>query len=369
VLSSSCGKENKDKVGYDFQAPKLAPIVDAAAPKALKSGKGPTTLQLEDTSTVCTFQDGSGCDTLQGFLTFAKSYVFQKSSDPAVAAPTYYRYWVDTVDLALSQTKERLKDNKIEEGQTACYSGEAKTVPFVFPIAGQQVTVNAKLFCYEQQTTPDAGTSQDFAFGKDADSFWLVYRTKDKGTTTGKGSRIVIAKAKANGKEADIWFLGGSYQQTPGAASAQYRVNAQRILANASNGSFVFNSVEDPALPLVFASFFANSNGKKLYMEARTAGEGTSAGAPHVDVAGMAPGTGACLEAGNIEVETTGCDDVKKIPATFGVKTPFHSAAHTSSGGIAVPVALELEANKAALEAIEKMDYASKGVGAMPTGK
>lgn len=371
VISSLISGCSKDKSGTRFGAPNIAAIVDASVPNALKTSSasnnklwnrlGPISAAYAAPAT-CTSKNGGGgsststCSTAADYISFVRDEVFQKVS--GVAAPQYYRYWVDVLDTAMSETDGRIASN---DEAPACLSQTPVDVAFSFNINGQAVTVTEKLQCWEQQTAPGAAT-QNMAFGKDSDHFYLVYRTDDNALTSGSGERYLIAKASADGNSAEIWFVGASCQTGGGCSSrSQFNVNAQRVLANKTSGAFTFNSVEylTTAQNMIFGDFFANSNGTNIYLEAAFGSGGSM-----TDVSGMtSAGNGAsnCVLASTLATAaSTDCASIGRsgMPSNFGLTAPMRNRAplwqadDTARGNFLT-----------ALQAISDIDYSAQGVG------
>ena len=366
-LVSGCSKESGS--GTTFGAPNIGAIVDAAIPSRLKGAsaslrqrKVESWLGLTSafaTSATCTSgasADSSGCATASNYIDFLRSEVFEKAT--GVSGTQYYRYWVDVLDTAMSQTNSRLAEDTTPP---ACLDQTPVSVNYSFNVNGQSVTVTQKLQCWEQQTAPGA-TSQNMAFGKDSEYFYLVYRTDDNALTNGSGERYVIAKATIDGNQAEIWFVGAGCQVVGGgscSSRSDFKVNAQRVLANKSTGQFTFNSVEDDSLTgYIFNDFYGNTDGTNLYLEAGFARGGTL-----FDVTGMtSAGNGAnnCILTSDLSSAGT-CTSLGRssMPANFGLTAPMRNK-HSSKWQAD---ASAKSAYLTALQAIADIDYTAQGVG------
>jgi len=356
-IFSSCGKK---KQGSQFGAPNLGTIVDAAAPSNLKTTSllfnSELNLNREDRASCSVLNnDSSGCSTATSFMNFVRSEVFQKIS--GVAATMYYRYWVDVVDTAISQTNTRLAGI---EDSAACLGQTPATVNFTFPMQGTTVSVSTRLQCWEAQSGSGAAT-QNMAFGKDENYYYLVYRTNDNATTSGSGVRIVIAKATLDGNSTDIWFLGASYQTYGGTTSR--RVNAQRVLANKTTGAFTFNSIEedDVAKNYLFGNFFVNSDATHLYVEASFGNGGTI-----TDVTGMTRTNPYCASVSDLTtaVSASNCNsiDADSLPSNFGLTTPMTNSS-TGSATLWLSSTTEEASFLTAVDTIMSKSYTDDGVG------
>lgn len=350
VVLSACGGSKK---GVSFSAPKIGPIVEAAVPSGLKSGA----YYLDGGE--CTSENPSVCATSAGFLQFIKGYVFKKDTSGKTAAPTFYRYWVDVVDATLDSLNSRLKETEEDAKGAACLKKEATQVSFKFPLAGKEIETVSKFYCWEEQNHPEGGV-QNFAFGKDATHTYLAFRTDDKAKTGGKGSRIVSAKVSNDGNIVEVWFIGSSWQNAAiGSSELATRVGFQRVVANKADGTFTFNSVEDPDLGgYLFASYFANSDGKKIYMEARTSNGPTE----KVDVTGMVPGTGGCISATNLNEAASDCTALAKPASAFALTHSLHNREYTAADGTVIPTAFNRDTFAAAVSTIQGLDYSALGV-------
>lgn len=363
-----CANSTNTATGSGFGAPSIGAIVDSATPSNLKSTTT-TSYFLEKflginsaiaSSATCTAAGSvsSGCGTAENFLEFLRSEVFQKVTGGSVAATLYYRYWVDVLDTAMTQTDTRVKSNST----SACLSQTPVSVDFTFNVSGADVTVTSKLQCWETQTGTGA-TTQNMAFGKDSSNFYLVYRTNDNATTAGSGIRIVLAKAALDGTTADIWFLGASYQTPMGGGATQRRGNLQRVMANKTTKAFTFNTVEedDTAKGYLFGSFFANTDGTNLYMEAAYGG-----GSAITDVTGMTRAAPYCaaLSAITTPIAASNCATINaaNLPSGFGLTAPM---TNSSTGSATLWQANDTTeaAFEAAVDTIVAKDYTAAGVG------
>jgi hypothetical protein len=287
-----------------------------------------------------------------------RSEVFQKVS--GVSGSQYYRYWVDVLDNAMNETNTRLAGSSTAP---ACVDQTPVTVNFSFNVNNQAVTVATKLQCWEQQTAPGSAT-QNMAFGKDSENFYLVYRTDDNSLSNGSGERYVIAKASIDGNQADIWFVGASCQNvgtTPCSSRNDFKGNAQRVLANKTTGDFTFNSVEDESLAgaKIFGDFYGNTDGTNLYIEGAFGNGGTI-----TDVTGMTASGAAtnCLKVSDLTSLGSDCSPTlgrSAMPSDFGLTAPMRNK-HTTKW--------QADSNAktaflSALDTISSIDYTAQGVG------
>jgi hypothetical protein len=368
TLTLGCGNTTSSG-GSGFGAPNIGAIVDSATPSNLKSTTTTASYFLERllginsavaSSATCTAAGNvsTGCGTAENYLEFLRSEVFQKVTGGSVAATLYYRYWVDVLDTAMTETDKRVKSNN----SAACLSQSPVSVDFKFNVSGADVTVTSKLQCWETQTGTGT-TTQNMAFGKDSTHFYLVYRTNDNATTAGSGIRIVIAKAALDGTTADIWFLGASYQSPMGGGATERRGNVQRVLANKTTKAFTFNTVEedDTAKGYLFGSFFANTDGTNLYLEAAY-----GAGGAINDVTGMTRAAPYCaaLSAITTPLAASTCTTINaaNVPSGFGLTAPM---TNSSTGSATLWQASDTTeaAFEAAVDAIIAKDYTAAGVG------
>jgi|GEM_PF-1629620 len=307
LLSISCSKET-----YDFGAPAVAPIVDGALPAGLASGTA-----LHGTREFMQLMDSAS--TEEAFKTYITNYVFKKDETGKVAGPVYYRYWIDVLDKAMAEVQTRIGER--EDDPKECWNQESVEVTQTFTIGSEDAKFVGKFNCWESQSTPtsSSGGSQKMAFGKDGDSFYLMYITSDAKelTTGGQGDRIVMAKAAADSSEAEVWFVGRSLQVGPNGSLISGTAN--RIIANKSTGAFSFG-LTDEAIGSTNCAMFARSNGKVVNFQARTPVPGSSTECQ--DVTGMEWGTGKCYDASSLAT-TTGCDELKSVPAEYGTAGTF----------------------------------------------
>jgi len=366
-LLGACGAKDSSG-GTTFVAPSLSGIVEAAVPSSLKTStlaaffKKPDLHLRSNANPIfspfvadCSSVNGgttTGCSTPAKYIGFLQAEVF--TDIEGVAEPQFYRYWVNVVDAAMTETNTRLAGNADE----TCLTSTAATVNFTFNINATDVTVAQKLQCWENQTGPaGSAATQNFAFGKDEDNFYLVYRTNDNEETSGKGSRILLAKASADGNKAEIWFIGKSMQNDSG--TLVNSVNAQRILANKATGEFTFNTVEDPDLAdtMLFSSFFGNTDGTNAYFEARF-GNSTL-----TDVTSMVPGTGWCSTTAALTTAGGDCSalDSDSMPTAFGLSAPMKNGAGTQWQADDTAEAAFITA----ITAIEAIDYEAQEVQEM----
>lgn len=254
----------------------------------------------------------------------------------------------------------------VHEGQKTPTS-----VDFTFPINGNTVTVTSKLQCWETQTVSGSTATQTFAFGKDDDYYYLVYRTFDSCTTSGCGKRFLLAKATVDGNKADIWMVGSSKQTAN--STTDDSMNVQRILANKSTGAFTFNHVKDPLFNagIGFASFYGNTDGTKVYME----GVG-AVGSNYNAAVGFGYNNGWCASVSALTTSTPGtCGDVDRTvtPDGFGLSFPMVilEDASLSTNFSEVDWAADSNAKTAfltALDAIGNKDLTAAGVTKWTSG-
>ena len=369
ALISGCSKDSGG--ASSFGAPNIGAIVDAAIPTALKTSSAsrnrlwdrlsavPSAHAAQSTCTSKNPASSSSCSTAAHFVEYLRDEVFQKIT--GVAGTQYYRYWIDVLDTAMSETDGRITGS---ESAPACVEQTPVEVAFTFNINTETVTVRQKLQCWEQQTAPGSAT-QNMAFGKDSENVYLVYRTDDNALTNGSGERYVIAKASVDGNQAEIWFVGASCQKAGGASCSgrsEFKVNAQRVLANKSTGSFTFNTVEDETVAngMLFGDFYANSNGTNIYLEAAF-GNGSL-----TDVSGMtSAGNGAsnCLVASTLSATSAAtCNTIGRsggMPSNFGLTAPMRNKHSTVWQADATARGAFLTA----LDTISGIDYTAQGVG------
>jgi len=181
----------------------------------------------------------------------------------------------------------------------------------------------------------------------------------------GNGERYLIAKASADGNQADIWFVGASCPNGGGCgARGDFAVNAQRVLANKATGTFTFNQAESESVAegMLFGDFYANTDGTHLYLEAAY-GAGGDEGL--TDVTGMtSAGDGAanCVRTSDLApVGSTDCSTLGRsaMPSTFGLDAPMRNK-HTTQWQA------DEQAKTAfltALQVISDIDYSAEGVG------
>jgi hypothetical protein len=365
TLLTGCSKESGS--GANFGAPNIGAIVNASVTSSLKGTSAYRTKDriesligmssAQASSATCTSaspSNTSGCSTASNYVEFVKSEVFQKIT--GVAAPQYYRYWVDVLDSAMAETNTRLAETS---SAPACIDQAPAAVNFTFRVNGQVVTVTQKLQCWEQQTTPGAAT-QNMAFGKDSEYFYLVYRTNDNALTPGSGERYLLAKASADGNLAEIWFVGVSCQGTCSSRN-DFKGNAQRVLANKSTGNFTFNSVEDSSVArnMTFGDFYGNTDGTNLYIEAAFGYGGTL-----TDVSGMTSSGSAsnCVKVSDLTSLGSDCSPTlgrgDGMPSNFGLTAPMRNQ------GTAWLADSTAKTNYLAdLLAISSIDYTAQGVG------
>ena len=329
--SVACSKEKKD--GFNFGAPAVAPIVDGATPEGLKSSLGLLSqdeyLKLLDSAS-----------TEESFKSYVTNYVFKKDTTGKVAGPVYYRYWVDMLDQAMTQTQERISGT--EDSSDKCWKKAPVSISHTFTIGGQEVSAVGKYSCWENQSTPNAaaGGYQKMAFGKDESHYYFIFITSD--STEFSAERIVIAKAAADSSTAEIWFIGRSLQGGPGGSIISGTAN--RIVADKTTGAFAYG-LTDEAIGSTNCAMFARSNGTILNFQARTPLVGSSGECQ--DVTGMEWGTGACYDAKTL-APTTGCSGLTSVPANYGASSPFRESDVT---------ALEEDS-----ETITKTDFSAAGI-------
>lgn len=368
TLLTGCSKESG---GYNFGAPNIGAIVDAAIPSTLKTSSASVkSKRIESwlglpsayaTSATCTSVGSTvatGCSTASNYVEFLRSEVFQKVS--GVSESQYYRYWVDVLDNAMNETNTRLAGSSTAP---ACVDQTPVTVNFSFNVNNQAVTVATKLQCWEQQTAPGSAT-QNMAFGKDSENFYLVYRTDDNSLSNGSGERYVIAKASIDGNQADIWFVGASCQNvgtTPCSSRNDFKGNAQRVLANKTTGDFTFNSVEDESLAgaKIFGDFYGNTDGTNLYIEGAFGNGGTI-----TDVTGMTASGAAtnCLKVSDLTSLGSDCSPTLgrgAMPSDFGLTAPMRNKHTTKWQADSTAKTAFLSA----LDTISSIDYTAQGVG------
>jgi hypothetical protein len=339
ISLAACSKKDKKIDGYDYAAPTVAPIVESAAPKGLT---GSATLLLADNAFEAILDTAA---TEASFKTFMSTYMFKKDTTGKVAAPVYYRYWVDVLDDAMTQVKTRIAGT--EDSADRCWNKELVTFTHKFTVASQEVSAVGKYNCWELQSTPSSsanGGFQKMAFGKDETHFYLMYITSDATTlsTPSQGERIIIAKAALDSTSADIWFIGRSLQGSPSGSNIRGVVN--RIIANKTDGSFSFG-LSDEGIGSTNCAIYARSNGQKVNIQARTPRQGSSTECQNVE--NMAWDTGGCYDAASL-ASTTGCTELVAVPSDFGLTVPFKES--------------DVIDIKEDSEVITKTDFAAAGV-------
>ena len=358
AITSACGGD-KDKKTYDFGAPKIAAIVDATAPKAL-TGSSAGLRVAPDCSA---FNPGSvtgGWQLMDNYLSYLKCATFQKNT--SVAAPAYYRYWVDVLDRAMADTNSRL--NGAADALPACVTAEPVAKTFTFDIetssSTEAVNVAMKFNCFEDQTGPMG--SQVMAFGKDATHFYLMYLTKDADTltTTGQGHRIVMAKADAAGNEADIWFIGNSYQGGDSVVPTdKIATVANRVIANKTTGAFTYAMAES-VIGLLSQSNFIRYDGTSFYFKGQTTLPGPSSMSVQ-DIVDGSSNTEFCFGASDLATKTLAtCQsaNLDDVPSDFGMTEAPRSKATTTF----------FSDLKADVTTILATDFAAAGVGRFGDG-
>jgi hypothetical protein len=366
---SGCSKDSS--TASSFGAPNIGAIVDAAVPTKLKTSPVAWNKTWNRLSTIpsahaaqstCTTKNPaltSSCYEVGDYVEFVRDEVFQKIT--GVAGTQYYRYWIDVLDTAMSETDGRITGS---ESAPACVEQTPVEVAFTFNINNETVTVRQKLQCWEQQTAPGSAT-QNMAFGKDSENVYLVYRTNDNAFTNGSGERYVIAKASVDGNQAEIWFVGASCQKAGGASCSgrsEFKVNAQRVLANKSTGSFTFNTVEDDTVAsgMHFGDFYANSNGQYIFFEAAY---GSGSAVQNVDDNDTSTNTVTpwCLNSTTLfTTSLSNCSTLNRssMPSNFGLSAPMRN-----SGTIWQASSGAKSSFLTALDTISSIDYTAQGVG------
>jgi hypothetical protein len=314
LVLQACGSS-----GYDFGAPNVGAIVEAAKPSglgaatfsaALKPAQSPSIL-----ATCSELASGAAIGTDQGkFLDALNCFTFREYTGRSYY---YYRYWVNQLDSAMAQTQARLSEAEGADSADKCFNKTPTPMTFDFDIGGAAAsTVTMKFSCWENQTVPAEvsaeGGSQKMAIGKDENHFYLMYITKTAATPdeTGESHIVVLAKATVDGNQADIWVIGKGFQSAGGAN--EIRGDAIRVLANKSTEEFTFNyATKSGASP---STVYLRSNGTVAY----TSGQSSQGG--YATVAGQcfsasdtsSDGGAACTSAG-----------LNSVPTEFGLASVF----------------------------------------------
>jgi hypothetical protein len=311
LTTFSCSSDDSSKSGYSFGAPEIAPIVDSVTPEGLTSSSSALTqqeyLDLLDTA-----------DTEESFKTFVTSYVFKKDTTGKVAAPVFYRYWIDVLDRTMKEVGGRLAESEDKEG--ACWKKDPVSLTHSFTVGSEDVEVIGKYNCWELQSTPNdaKGGFQKMAFGKDDDYAYLMTVTSDSEEFSSfEGERVIFAKAALDSTEADVWFIGRSLQGMTN--NQQIRGVANRIIVNKETNAFSYG-LSDEGIGSTNCAIYARSNGTILNFQARTPDTGSSDTCK--DVTGMEWGTGACYNAATLAT-ATGCESLATAPDDYGVSAPF----------------------------------------------
>lgn len=351
--------DKEDKKTFDFGAPKVAEIVDAAAPKGLTGST--TSLAPECASFNPNAPVTGGWQLMDNYLSYLKCATFQKNAN--TEGPAYYRYWVDVLDAAMASTNSRL--NGAADSLPACISAAPVEKTFNFDVektsGTDAVSVTMKLNCFEDQNGP-TGASQVMAFGKDDTHFYLVYLTKTVQTlaATGDGFMVVLAKADAAGNEADIWFIGNSYQGGEGVVpSDKISTVVNRVIANKSTGAFTY-AIAESVIGLTKQSNFIRSDGTNMYFKGQTANPGMGS----MSVQDIVDGSSAaefCFGATDLSTKTlatcTGAS-LDDVPSNFGMTEAPRSKATTSF----------FSDLKADVNSIIVTDFAAAGIGRFGDG-
>ncbi len=337
ILVSSCSAKSSSSSGFSFGAPEISPIVDSATPTGLKGSSASLTksdfARLLDTA-----------DTEASFKAFATSSVFSKNMTGSVAAPVFYRYWVDVLDESMAQIDQRLAGME-ENSEDACWNQDAVELTHTFTVGTEVVSVIGKYNCWENQGSPNAdkGGFQKMAFGKDENFAYLMYITVDSTTfAASEGERIIFGKVDLDGNNAEIWFIGRSLQGMTN--NQQIRGVANRIIANKTTGAFSF-ALSDEGIGSTNCAMYANSDGSLINFQARTPEQGSSTQCKNVT--GMEWGVGACYDATTLE-SATGCESLAGVTDDFGLSTTFKET--------------DVAAVKAGSETIAGFDFAAAGV-------
>jgi hypothetical protein len=359
-LMTSCGDDKKKKT-FDFGAPKIAQIVDATAPTGLKGSSANLALAPDCGSFNPNSPATGGWQLMDNYLSYLTCATFRKNAN--VEGPAYFRYWVDVLDQAMTETNNRLAG--AADSLPACVTADPVVKTFTFRVEKSSgtdtVNMDMKLNCFENQV--GGSGSQVMAFGKDATHFYLMYLTKDADTlgTTGQGHRIVMAKADVAGNEADIWFIGNSYQGGQSVVPAdKISTVANRVMANKTTGAFTY-AIAESVIGLTKQSNFIRSDGTNFYFKGQTS---LPSNGGTTSVQDIVDGNGAnefCFGASDLSTktlatcQTTNLDDV---PTDFGMSEAPRSKANVNFFS-------ELKAD---VTSILNTDFAAAGIGRFGDG-
>lgn len=299
----SCGKDDKDKKSggsFDSGIPAITPIIASTLPATFKEGSLVLLKTFNGCGAIATPEDAVEC---------LKSQVFNK---PTTGSDnTFYLKWVSQLDERIAEMEKRFSEIP------PCFKATAVTFQADFAL-NTAVSETFKLQCWESLTSPPGVEAQKMAVGVDAQgNFNLVLVTK----FTSNSGIVLLGKAKANGKSADVWVLNTSATDT----------NVTRVIADKDSNSFVFNFAATDSNGNRFCDIFAHSNGTDIFMAATPGG--VSCGSA------VAFANSGCLSASDITQNGTDCSAINTFPAEFTpaeVTLTSHVSATTTTNAMSI---------------------------------
>jgi len=349
---TGCSKKKDSDASYNFGAPRVSDIVRATAPAGLTGGSS----LAESCSTFNPSASANEAYLFSKYRDYLACATFQQSSK--VEATSFYRYWVDVLDTSMGQTNARLSAKA--ESLPICVSATPTSTSFKINVetssASEAATIDMKFNCFE--TLKSGTSSQTMAFGKDSDYYYLMFITKDADslTKTGQGFRVMIAKVTTDSNQADIWFIGNSYQSSPVMPRPDNISTVfNRVIANKSTGEFTYSKTET-LTGMAIQSSFIRSNGTNLFVKGQS--YVASLGLTNVRSDSDPSKTTFCVDAKTLdEVSASVCTNasLNTVPTAYGLTdSPVAKSSATFFG--------ELKTN---IDDIMKTDFASLGVGSM----